>query len=101
MFITVYEYAINQLYHTSFFFAAQLRNTWNSAKENTCQTAGIAKIDVREMDIDLLTFKGYKSLLGPTGIGGSYVAENVPIRTSHLAALASIPPSELLWRNFL
>jgi selenocysteine lyase/cysteine desulfurase len=46
------------------------------------QTAGITRIDVREMNIDLLAFTGHKSLLGPTGIGGSYVAENVPIRTT-------------------
>jgi cysteine desulfurase / selenocysteine lyase len=46
------------------------------------QTAGIVKIDVREMNIDLLAFTGHKSLLGPTGIGGSYVTEDVPIRTT-------------------
>jgi cysteine desulfurase / selenocysteine lyase len=46
------------------------------------QTAGIIKIDVQEMNIDLLAFTGHKSLLGPTGIGGSYVADNVPIKAS-------------------
>jgi cysteine desulfurase / selenocysteine lyase len=46
------------------------------------QTAGITKIDVREMNVDLLAFPGHKSLLGPTGIGGSYVAPNVPIRAT-------------------
>jgi cysteine desulfurase family protein len=46
------------------------------------QTAGIIPIDVREMNIDLLAFTGHKSLLGPTGIGGSYVADNVPIRAT-------------------
>jgi cysteine desulfurase / selenocysteine lyase len=46
------------------------------------QTAGNTKINVREMNIDLLAFTGHKSLLGPTGIGGSYVGENVPIRTT-------------------
>lgn len=44
------------------------------------QTAGITPIDVQAMHIDLLAFTGHKSLLGPTGIGGSYVAEGVPIR---------------------
>ena len=44
------------------------------------QSAGNTRIDVREMSIDLLAFTGHKSLLGPTGIGGSYVADNVPIR---------------------
>lgn len=46
------------------------------------QTAGILPIDVQEMKIDLLAFTGHKSLLGPTGIGGSYVAEDVPIRAT-------------------
>ena len=43
------------------------------------QTAGINKIDVQEMCIDLLAFTGHKCLMGPTGIGGSYIGEEVPI----------------------
>jgi cysteine desulfurase / selenocysteine lyase len=46
------------------------------------QTAGSVGVDVREMNIDLLAFTGHKSLLGPTGIGGSYIADNVPIRAT-------------------
>lgn len=46
------------------------------------QTAGNAKVDVQEMNIDLLAFTGHKGLLGSTGIGGSYVAEHVPIRAT-------------------
>jgi cysteine desulfurase / selenocysteine lyase len=46
------------------------------------QSAGIIKIDVQEMNVDLLAFTGHKSLLGPTGIGGSYIADDVPIRTT-------------------
>jgi cysteine desulfurase / selenocysteine lyase len=46
------------------------------------QTAGNTRIDVGEMHIDLLAFTGHKSLLGPTGIGGSYVGETVPIRAT-------------------
>jgi cysteine desulfurase family protein len=46
------------------------------------QTAGIMPIDIREMSIDLLAFTGHKSLMGPTGIGGSYVGQNVPIRST-------------------
>lgn len=41
---------------------------------DTSQTAGVQKIDVQEMNIDLLAFTGHKCLMGPTGIGGSYVA---------------------------
>ncbi len=44
------------------------------------QTAGAQRIDIQEMNIDLLAFTGHKSLMGPTGIGGSYVREGVPIR---------------------
>ena len=46
------------------------------------QTAGAQKIDVQAMNIDLLAFTGHKSLMGPTGIGGSYIQEDVPIRPS-------------------
>jgi cysteine desulfurase family protein len=44
------------------------------------QTAGVVPIDMERMNIDLLAFTGHKSLMGPTGIGGSYVREGVPIR---------------------
>jgi cysteine desulfurase family protein len=46
------------------------------------QTSGTQRIDVGEMNIDLLAFTGHKCLLGPTGIGGSYVGEDVPIRVT-------------------
>ncbi len=44
------------------------------------QTAGKIPIDVAAMNIDVLCFTGHKSLLGPTGIGGMYVREDVEIR---------------------
>jgi cysteine desulfurase/selenocysteine lyase len=44
------------------------------------QTAGTQRIDVGKMNIDLLAFTGHKCLLGPTGIGGSYIGDDVPIR---------------------
>ena len=47
---------------------------------DTSQTAGVEEIDVAEMNIDIVVFTGHKSLMGPTGIGGSYVVEGVPIR---------------------
>ena len=49
---------------------------------DTSQTAGIIKIDAREMNIDLIAFTGHKSLMGPVGIGGIYTGENVPIRAT-------------------
>lgn len=44
------------------------------------QTAGKIPVDVKEMNIDILAFTGHKSLLGPTGIGGLYVGEDIKIR---------------------
>ncbi len=47
---------------------------------DSSQSAGKVPIDVRDMCIDVLCFTGHKSLMGPTGIGGAYVAEGVDIR---------------------
>jgi len=44
------------------------------------QSAGAIPIDMKAMNIDVLCFTGHKCLMGPTGIGGSYVMENVPVR---------------------
>lgn len=44
------------------------------------QTAGAINIDMKEMNIDIIAFTGHKCLMGPTGIGGSYIAEDVPIK---------------------
>ena len=44
------------------------------------QTAGAIKIDIEDMKIDLVAFTGHKCLMGPTGIGGSYIREDVPIK---------------------
>lgn len=44
------------------------------------QSAGRIPVDVQGMQIDLLAFTGHKSLMGPTGTGGLYVAEGVEIR---------------------
>jgi selenocysteine lyase/cysteine desulfurase len=44
------------------------------------QSAGIIPIDIKAMGIDVICFTGHKCLMGPTGIGGSYVMENVPVR---------------------
>lgn len=47
---------------------------------DSSQSAGKVPIDVQDMNIDVLCFTGHKSLMGPTGIGGAYVAEGVTIR---------------------
>jgi len=47
---------------------------------DSTQSAGAIPIDMQAMGIDVLVFTGHKCLMGPTGIGGSYVRENVKIR---------------------
>ncbi|MCF8368180.1 MAG: aminotransferase class V-fold PLP-dependent enzyme [Bacteroidales bacterium] len=44
------------------------------------QSAGAIHIDMKAMGIDVVVFTGHKCLMGPTGIGGSYVMENVPVK---------------------
>jgi len=44
------------------------------------QSAGAIPIDMKAMGIDVLAFTGHKCLMGPTGIGGSYVMDGVPVR---------------------
>ena len=47
---------------------------------DSSQSAGSIPIDMKSMGIDVLVFTGHKSLMGPTGIGGSYVMDGVPVR---------------------
>lgn len=44
------------------------------------QTAGTVKVDIKEMNIDVVAFTGHKCMMGPTGIGGLYTCENVVIK---------------------
>lgn len=44
------------------------------------QSAGKVSIDMKNQFLDVVAFTGHKSLLGPTGIGGLYVREDVEIR---------------------
>jgi cysteine desulfurase/selenocysteine lyase len=44
------------------------------------QSAGCIPINMKAMGIDVVCFTGHKSLMGPTGIGGSYVMKDVPIK---------------------
>ena len=44
---------------------------------DAAQTAGVFPIDMKEMHIDALCFTGHKSLLGPQGIGGFILDENM------------------------
>ncbi len=47
---------------------------------DSSQSAGAIPIDMKDMGIDALAFTGHKCLMGPTGIGGSYVMEGVPVK---------------------
>ncbi len=47
---------------------------------DAAQTAGLVDIDMAAMNLDVVCFTGHKSLFGPTGTGGMYIAEHVDIR---------------------
>lgn len=47
---------------------------------DAAQTAGAYPIDVERENVDMLAFTGHKSLLGPMGTGGLYIAEGVELR---------------------
>ena len=44
------------------------------------QSAGAINVDMQKMGIDVYIFTGHKCLMGPTGIGGSYVMKDIPVR---------------------
>lgn len=44
---------------------------------DSAQSAGLLPIDMKAMYIDILTFTGHKALLGPQGIGGFILNENM------------------------
>ncbi len=46
---------------------------------DAAQTAGSVPIDILKTDVDLIAFSGHKGLLGPTGTGGLYIREGVPL----------------------
>jgi len=67
------------------------------------QTAGLVDIDVAEMKIDVACFTGHKSLFGPTGTGGMYMAERVdlmPCRSGGTGVKSALKtqPRDYPWR---
>ncbi|MGM0445300.1 MAG: aminotransferase class V-fold PLP-dependent enzyme [Bacillota bacterium] len=48
---------------------------------DAAQTAGILEIDLSKLKIDLLAVPGHKSLYGPPGIGGLYIAKDIVLDT--------------------
>jgi cysteine desulfurase/selenocysteine lyase len=70
---------------------------------DAAQTSGLVPIDVGSMMIDVVCFTGHKSLFGPSGTGGMYIAEHVDIQpcraggTGVMSALKS-QPEAYPWR---
>ena len=48
---------------------------------DAAQTAGVLDIDVEKTNIDMLSVPGHKSLYGPPGIGGLYIADGIELDT--------------------
>jgi cysteine desulfurase family protein len=70
---------------------------------DVAQTAGLVDIDVAEMNIDVACFTGHKSLFGPTGTGGMYMAEHVdlmPCRSGGTGVKSALKsqPRDYPWR---
>ena len=70
---------------------------------DVAQTAGLINIDVAEMKIDVACFTGHKSLFGPTGTGGMYMAEHVdlmPCRSGGTGVKSALKsqPRDYPWR---
>lgn len=57
------------------------------------QTAGIIPIDVEKMGVSMLAFSGHKGLMGPLGVGGLYVAENVQLAPLIVGGTGSLSKS--------
>ena len=51
---------------------------------DAAQTAGVIPINMTEMAIDALCFTGHKGLLGPQGIGGMIISDDLAAETTSL-----------------
>jgi cysteine desulfurase / selenocysteine lyase len=56
---------------------------------DAAQTAGSIPIDVQAAGIDFLAFTGHKALMGPQGIGGLYLGENMVLKPLKLGGTGS------------
>jgi cysteine desulfurase family protein len=70
---------------------------------DVAQTAGLVEIDAAAMMIDVVCFTGHKSLFGPTGTGGMYMAEHVdlePCRSGGTGVKSALrtQPRDFPWR---
>ncbi len=62
---------------------------------DAAQTAGVERIDVKEMRIALLAFSGHKGLLGPQGTGGVYIREDLTILPLRYGGTGSLSESDM------
>ena len=51
---------------------------------DTAQSAGVLAIDMEALGVDVLTFTGHKGLMGPMGIGGMIVREDLVVRPARV-----------------
>jgi selenocysteine lyase/cysteine desulfurase len=70
---------------------------------DAAQTAGLVDIDLDSMNLDVVCFTGHKSLFGPTGTGGMYMAEHVdlmPCRSGGTGVKSALrtQPRDYPWR---
>ncbi len=67
---------------------------------DVAQTAGCFPIDVKSMNISIMAFTGHKSLLGPQGTGGLYVApglEPYPLIRGGTGSKSELEEQPALW----
>ncbi|MFH1259199.1 MAG: aminotransferase class V-fold PLP-dependent enzyme [Elusimicrobiota bacterium] len=62
---------------------------------DAAQSAGALPIDVQKMNIDLLAFPGHKSLLGPLGTGGLYIAPHLSLEPLKTGGTGSVSEQEV------
>lgn len=60
---------------------------------DAAQTAGVYKLNVSDINVDVLTFTGHKGLMGPQGVGGFYVKEGVALRQMREGGTGSMSES--------
>jgi cysteine desulfurase family protein len=64
---------------------------------DAAQSAGVLEVDFKKLNLSALTFTGHKSLLGPQGIGGFIISENLAKKVSsfHEGGTGSLSESEI------
>jgi cysteine desulfurase family protein len=60
---------------------------------DTAQTAGTYKLNVSDLNVDVLTFTGHKGLMGPQGVGGFYIREGIALRQMREGGTGSMSDS--------